>query len=301
MIGEISLRIDPSFAEALAWRALQRLEALGERDALDVHHRRAADVYTLPGGVLRERAFAALALREITDLRLLAPIADALRERPAVASRADRALVGEADGRAGEGVTCDTAGRSLGLRLTAARFDDPGELFGWCRHALGHAEDTLDPSFGFEPGWDASGVDAALATRLHALWDVSVDGRAARAARPVPGASPARHEVAIAALLPVAYRSVATSVVERLWSGERPSFAELRDLAADPARLVGAASAVLPAGRCPLCSFPSGSLVVPEADLAAVIAREYPTWRRETGLCERCLDRYLFAAARGPA
>lgn len=306
MIGTV-FRVDPSLREGIVWRTLNRLAGAGRPEPLERHHERAGALYDIDDPGAREVAFARLAETEFVALDLLAPVEEALAERPVLATRFGTVLVGEAQGRAQEGVTCDGERNLLGFRVLPSRFDDGAALHGWCRHALGHAEDTLDPAFDFVPGWDTVPGAGGVAGRLHALWDVSVDGRAESAGYPVPGADPRRHEAAIAAMLPPAHAPAATAVVERLWSGPRPTFHRLFDwaehveLLADAVgyRIETEAGLPLPAGRCPLCTFPSEDLRVPGGEPAARVAAEYPDWRPAQGLCGRCTDRYLFAISAG--
>ncbi len=301
------LVVAPDLAEEVAWRAILRAERAGRLDVRARHHERAAQAYLLPPGPARDRAFGDLALRELDELGLLDPIQAAIAERPGLASRVDLVLLARALGPTGETVTCDPSTRRVGLRVTVGRFDDPTRLRAWARHALGHAEDSLDPDFGFDPAWPRQ-TDGASAERLHVLWDASVDGRAARAGRPILGSSPAGHRDRLAALLPPGSEAVAAALVERCWRGERPAFALLRRwaetfLAVDGATSHGATGSgetppeapratLLPGGRCPLCRFPSAVLFVPDPTLAGRVAAAHPGWQVEEGLCERCHDRY---------
>lgn len=308
-MAPVLLRVEPPLAEALAWRALTRLEAAGEPHPLAEHHRRAAPLYELDEGPARDAAFRRLAEREVLELGILAPLEAAFAERADLVERIEQLLVGEAAGPAQEGATCDRSGRRIGLRALLHRFDDPGRLRSWARHAFAHAADTLDPAFAWEPGWDEGAAGAgAVAERVHLLWDISIDGRAWRSALPTdPVAAEtarARHDAALAHLFPGAAAAALGALVERLWSGDRPTFPELRAWAGEPGQLGPEASATdgrLAPGRCPLCSFPSHDLTVPDPAVAADVAREYPRWRPSHGLCGRCLDRYAFARIGGPS
>lgn len=303
------LALAPELAEEIAWRAILRAEQAGRPELRARHHERGAAAYLLPPGSARDRAFAELARQEVEELDLLAPVRAAVLERPLLAGSIDLVLLSRALGPSDETVTCDPASRRLGLRATPDRFVDPIRLRAWARHAFGHAEDSLDPSFGFEPGWERS-VDPATAERLHVLWDASIDGRAAEAGRPVVGVSRDVHLGRLVGLLPPGGARTAAVLVERCWSGPRPDFETLRrwaeaphdagdsppDRKAAPVPHEGRCEpTLLPGRRCPLCRFPSAVLLVPSGALAASIARAHPGWQPEAGVCERCSDRYRLA------
>jgi len=73
----------------------------------------------------------------------------------------------------------------LVLRLCAETLLEPVTLSALLRHELGHVADMLDPSFGYEralPESDAGPATAnLLRDRYRVLWDVTIDGRLARA------------------------------------------------------------------------------------------------------------------------
>jgi hypothetical protein len=296
-----SIRIDPALAEALAWRTLTRLEAAGDPAPIAEHHRRAAPIYGLVDQAERDATFRRLAEREVLEQRVLEPLEAAFTERVELVEQTELLLIGEASGRAQEGATCDRTGRRIGLRVLLIRFDDPIRLRGWARHVFAHAADTLDPAFEYEPGWDEGVVAVGPAERVHLLWDISLDGRSAREGR-APAVPRERHEAAVATLFTTLPPAAVGSTVERLWSGARPTFPELRAWAVEPERLGEGRLAVQRdpwSGRCPLCSFPSHDLAIPGPEIASDVGREYPDWRPELGICSRCLDRYAFARIGG--
>lgn len=300
----LHFRVDPVFAEAITWRALLRREAAGDPVPRERHHERAAVIYDTSEPDARERAFAELAMRELAELGLLGPIEAAFAERPVLSGATETALVGEADGRAGEGVTADPKRRLIGLRVRADRFGDLAALGAWARHTLGHVEDTVEPAFGFDPAWEDS-LGAVAAARLHLLWDVSVDGRSARSGRPLAGVSLAGYRAALAAILPWSLTPTAGAVADRLWDGPRPVFDDLRRWATLPETLSDdrasqSAQTSAPvagrSGRCPLCAFPCPVLEVAGSETALRVREDFPAWEPESGICPRCLDRYQLTA-----
>lgn len=299
------VRVDPVLAESAVWGVLSS-GSPADGEARARHDRRCAHAYRIADAAERDAAFAAIARSEFAELGLADPLLEALDERPPLAERTRLLLVGQARASHDEGVTCEPGGAHLGVRLEPRRFVDRAGLLGWARHALGHAEDTLDPAFGFVPGWDGDGGGAQVRTaaqaRLHRLWDVSVDGRLAAVGRAGPRSS-ARHRQRLAADLPGASPAVVDAAFARLWDGPRPDFPTLMAWAARPATLAtgleGREAALPRPDRCPLCRFPSDDVVVPDPAIAERVIAEYPDWRPEHGLCGRCGDRYRFAGRLG--
>ena len=276
--------------------------------ALATYRDRTEPFYELADPIQRDAAFARHAVAEFERLELAVPLVRAIEERPGVADLVRIVLVGSARGHADEGITCEPGGVHLGIRVDGARFIDPEGLLAWARHALGHAEDTLDPAFGFAPGWEETAlgrVAAAIQARLHRLWDVSVDGRLA-AAGLLPDASvPQRHCERLGADLPGISAETVDVIFGRLWDGSRPTFGQLLAWATRPVELVRAvcpdASRQPRPDRCPLCRFPGDDVASPTAAISALVAVDYPAWRPDLGLCGRCTDRYRFAGRLGGA
>lgn len=302
-----ALSVDPVFAEAVVWRVLSAADADMAED-LAAYRRRTEAVYGLADPVARDAAFSLLAVDEFARLRLADPLRQAISERPAVADRVRIILIGDARGRSEEGITWEPGGAHLGIRIDGARFGQPEDLLGWARHALGHAEDTIDPAFGFTSGWEET-ADGRIASgtqaRLHRLWDVTVDSRLAAAGLLLDESAPQRHCERIAADLPGVAAASVDAVFGFLWDGPRPDFAQLLAWAARPIELVAAARPGDPGlprpDRCPLCRFPSDDVIAPAPTIAALVATDYPDWRPELGLCGRCTDRYRFAGRLGGA
>jgi hypothetical protein len=299
--ARLPVRVDPSFAEAVVWRFLTSPEVVAT-ELPAIHADRVEPLYALPEGPNREVAFERLALAEFEELGFGDTIRGAIGERDAVASRVQAILLAEARNRLEEGVTWEPSGAHLGLRVELVRFDDHERLADWARHVLGHAEDTLDPTFGFQPGWVDRALRAPAQARFHCLWDVTVDARLAAAGRLPPRASREAHRARLVAHLAGSAESVVDALLDRLWDSPRPTFAELAAWSADRGALaeaaVGARAGDRP-DRCPLCRFPGDDIVAPEVHIAELVVAEYPAWRPEHGLCGRCTDRYRFAARLG--
>lgn len=300
-LARIPIRVDPVFAEAVVWRFLSSPETVAT-ELPAIHADRVEPLYALIETQDREVAFERLALDEFEDFGFGDAIRQAIEERVDVASRVRAVLIAEARSRFDEGVTWEPSGAHLGIRLELARFDDDERLRDWARHVLGHAEDTLDPTFAYEAGRVEATLGAPAQWRFHRLWDVTVDARLAAAGHPNPGASREAHGGRLFGDLRGTPDAVIDAVLERLWVGPRPTFAELVAWSADPRTLVGAVTRPRTDARpdrCPLCRFPGDDIVPPDVSIAVVVAADYPTWRPNDGLCGRCTDRYRFAGLLG--
>lgn len=307
----LPVRVDPSFAEAVVRRVLVARRS-ADPALVASHAARVEPLYAIDDERERAAGFERLALAEFEELGLADLVRAAIEARPAVAARVRVVLLGEARGRQDEGVTWEPSGAHLGLRVDPARFDHPDRLGDWARHVLLHAEDTLDPDFGFRPGWIERSLSRPVQQRVHDLWDVTIDARLDAVRSAVDDAVRRGHRARLAAQLPGYPERVVEGLVDRLWCGPRPTFPELVAWASDrdalAAALAGGGPDVGPGGpdvvsggldRCPLCRFPGGDIRVPDVRVAALVAREYPDWRPTQGLCGRCTDRYRFADRTG--
>lgn len=298
----LRVSIDPAFAERAVWRAIRGRD--DGRGLLGAHRRSAEAAYLIADPAERDRAFGRAARGQFEMLGLAAPLVSAVLEHSDLAGTVELLVIGEARGRADEGITCEPGAAHLGVRLEAARFDEPSALLAWSRHALGHARDTLDADFHFERDWQEPGrVSAAAQARLHRLWDISVDARLVADGRLVEGPTRARHLVALAADLRGVGPATVQAALDWLWTGPRPSFPELMALAGRPVDLVRLAAprepSPLQADRCPLCRFPALDVGTPAPEIAVMVRAEYPSWHPDDGLCSRCADRYRFMSRPG--
>lgn len=242
-------------------------------------------------------------------------VSEVLAEFPLVAERVESVWLKH--GERGETAGADLGGadlRRLGISLPAPLFLEPEALRLSLRRELAAVEDTLDPAFGYAPGPLVPGRPGAMENlareRLRLLWGTSVDGRLARGRPEYALLRQDRSAQAVAA-----YRSLPEELperlIERLWSGPRPAFCDLKLWASDNESLLasflpGARLSVggfVPGSPCPLCAFPVARVETgwerqENRELASLIAGDFPTWRPESGACERCVEGYAVRAGR---
>src|SRR5574341_1135859 len=145
----------------------------------------------------REVAFRQLHADWFEGLDLGRPIAEALREQPAITAgthgcRIALARSRQEEGaelfvRAGSGGPSEPDRRWVVIRLRPEALTAREVLLQFLRHELFHIADMLDPRFGYEPHLPASEIGPAherlLRDRYRALWDAAIDGRLARLGR----------------------------------------------------------------------------------------------------------------------
>lgn len=254
----------------------------------------------------REAAFETLHLRWFTRLALHESVCQAVAEREDIAQRLDEGRVLKAVTRNDEGadlVDHVTPGKAqarpiLVLRLRPATVLDSERVRALLHHELVHVADMLDPAFGYERSLpssdDGPSGDNIQRDRYRVLWDVTIDGRLARARRSLGagGQGDPTHDARwheFAAAFPMLGDDCRRAFEE--WFDRRhPTHAELVAFALAPTGTTG------DSGRCPLCRFPVASLDprpdrLSEATVAA-IRDHHPSWDIEQGLCPQCLDLY---------
>jgi hypothetical protein len=260
----------------------------------------------------RDTAFQSLHLRWFTRLALHERINAAVAEREDVAERLDEGRVLRAVARKDEGadlVDHVAAGAVderplLVLRLQPATVLDPERVRALLGHELMHVADMLDPAFGYERALpssdDGPSGDNIQRNRYRVLWDITIDGRLARASQRSVRLPPDLRD--LRDLPDLRWREFAAtfsmlgddcrSAFEAWFDHEHPTHAELVAFTQAPT----GSQTTRNSGRCPLCRFPVAVLdPTPERLSAAAIAAirdHYPSWEIDQGLCPQCLDLY---------
>jgi hypothetical protein len=182
----------------------------------------------------------------------------------------------------------------LVITLRPALLLDRPSLSRLLGHELMHISDMLDPAFGYRRALpssdDGPSADNIVRDRYRVLWDVTIDGRIARAGFPIHEMRMLRSREMEKAFPMLG--TTATELFEEWFDRVVPTHARLVEFAMHPP----AAGRSAHAGRCPLCRFPVASLDrTPErlsADARQHIEREHPGWHIDQGLCAQCLDLY---------
>ena len=300
----IRLTYDPELVEEAVLLADANTAGAGVRA-----FRRDRDrIYDIEDADQREARFRSLHLLWFVRLGLHRIIEQAMSERPEIANRLAEGRVVRAMTRREEGADLidrgageSNTGPMLVLRLRPATFVEPDALGNLLRHELLHIRDMLDPAFGYRPTLppsdDGPSHDNILRDRYRVLWDITIDGRLARAGRLSDHVRAARRLEFTAAFRMLGDRC--QEVFDEWFDRVQPSHAALVAFALTQGADRTTADNL--AGRCPLCRFPVAALD-PRPDRLSAAARaairtEHATWTIEQGLCSQCLD--LFEARPG--
>ncbi len=250
----------------------------------------------------RERAFHALYRRWFGALELDRPLTEALARYPEVGRAVAACTVVPAIRRADEGAElfvrpCDARtvpeDRRLVIRMRWETLVDSSATRALLDREMLHADDMVDPSFGYEPGLGHSPggqtADRLLLDRYAALWGASVAGRLARQGR----APPSAREEALARFV-AAFPMLADdpeSSFSQFWDG-RPTHREIVEFARSP-RGLASGSGPEPGSRCPLCAMPSYHFAERVGSrVAEAIAFDFPDWHPVAGVCLQCAEIY---------
>lgn len=196
----IRLAYSPDFVEEAVLTA-EATSSIARRRAF----RRERDrIYEIADPEQREASFRALHLRWFVRLALHDIVEGVVAERADIAVQMSEGRVVRSFTRSEEGaelidriVPRSAEARPLMvLRLRPAMLLEPDALCALLRHELAHIGDMLDPAFGYErtlpPSDDGPSGDNIVRDRYRVLWDVTIDGRLARAGHGSEGVRAAR-------------------------------------------------------------------------------------------------------------
>lgn len=271
------------------------------------YHQLARSIYEEASPTEREHRFADLHQRMFVEWGFDQVVRDVLSEFPLIAERASEVLFLKTLSRYEEGAdvvrrTTDLGGdagsapRVVLVKVCPKRLSEGTLWERWLRHELMHASDLLDEAFGYRFQArlaDTPAQENIVRERYRVLWDITIDGRLTRRGRGTVATKEQRWDE-FDRLFTLWEEGKRRDVFERLWNTDQPIHAELLRLAKEAGD--GGARA---GGICPLCRFPTYAWAteVPH-EVAALVRRDFPDWRSEHGLCERCAEFYSLRSAR---
>ncbi len=301
----IPIEMEPGLCEEVVLGHVLAEERAGRVPA---YRRESEEVYRLASASERDRRFRELAVRTFSTLPAAARLHALLAEFEPRFAGVSRAVFQRANRPAQEEAELHVSGsdRVVRTEVGVTRMLAPEALESFLLSEWTHVADMLDPAFGYAPLELETVGETPFERRLvreryRALWTASVTGRLARAGRAPEGAEARRRDEVhrVYAKFPETARE---RFFAAMWGGERPTHAELLALAADPAAVVArfapeaaGQSRRMPGDPCPICRFPSWKWGDPAAmpdRTRNALAADFPTWKTEEGLCDRCEELY---------
>jgi hypothetical protein len=300
----MQVRYDEDFVEQVAFLFAYGAAPQAPRLQVTRFHRERERLYAVLDPAERNAAFFRLHLEWFREWGLEQALLGVLREFALLPEALTALAVRKARLKSDEGAELYVSsenGRVGVLAMRVERFHDRIELARFLRHELTHLQDMIDPSFGYSPDWQLPGQNAAqqrlMRERYRLLWDITVDGRLARA----PEAEleiGQRHRNAFDRAFGFWPEARRNESFERLWNESRPRHAELMAMASDP-REIKTHPEIRPGAPCPLCGFSTFTWAEPGAceKATAKIRAEFPQWTPDQGACRRCVEVYRHAGA----
>lgn len=303
----IPIDMEPALCEEVVLGFVLSEERAGRVPAWRIE---SEEIYRLASAHERDRRFRELAFRSFSTLPAAATLHALLAEFEPRLTGVTRAVFQRANRPSQEGAELHVSGsdRVVRTEVGVTRMLAPEALETFLRSEWTHIADMLDPSFGYAPAELEEAGETPFERRLvrdryRALWTANVTGRLARDGRAVAGAKEKRREEVhrVYAKLPDVARE---RCFEALWSGERPTHAELLTFATRPSALVerfAPEAAAQTRGErmagdpCPICRFPAwkwGDALAMPAPARDALASDFPWWKPEEGLCDRCEEIY---------
>lgn len=284
-----TLRFEPELIQAVTDADLQAARRNGDVARLQNYHAGTDPLYKLFGQE-REKAFARFHAAWFFERGWTNLFVETWNEFPELETRAAHLLVLAARLKRDEGAVIGRDGVSVCLRALPIRFANPERLRTFARHEFLHAADMLDPQFGYQPLKQATLAETnRVADGYHALWCAHVDARLTRRGRQ-PLSDFDAHRAAFDAQFAA---GAAAALLAQLWNAPALSHDEIVALA----RAHVKTQTQRGGARCPLCRFPTFQWA-PEIQpaVAAAIRADFPSWQRDDGACERCVERYAMLA-----
>jgi len=319
----MEIHYDPLLTEAVVLQEICRRQEAGDPTLFREYHVAADPLYHRRPEA-RNAAFQRLHEQFFNTLGFPELLRTELHEFPSIESQASEVVVALAAGSHEEGADLSLEeangngqpAKRVGIRLMADRFLDLPALHRYLRHELLHVVDLLDPAFGYEGEIRLAVTSPAeeniIRNRYRLLWCLSIDARL-ECAGGEPLAYRDSHRREFDAQYQKFSPTIRDAIFERLWQPEPLSHSLLLQMATGSEALLRLAgdtgstgsetprTVLLPGSPCPLCRFPSYHFVEDHNALGALVTgiqQDFPNWRIDDGLCERCLEGYALRVGR---
>ena len=186
------------------------------------------------------------------------------------------------------------------VSVSLERFERDDRLLRFLRHEFMHLHDMVDPAFAYSPQLDLRTHNPTqhriTRERYRLLWDVTIDGRLARAGCDTM-TTRERHQALFDRAFCFWSEEKRRQAFTAHWEDDAPRHENLLAVAADP-RDVTHAHEPLPGGLCPLCGFPTfewANVPALNPETLSLLRAQFPDWMPAQGACKRCVEIYEIA------
>lgn len=194
------------------------------------------------------------------------------------------------------------------VRLLSDRFQEIAYLKRLLRHELMHVSDMLNDSFGYRD--ERLGCnpmeESIVKERYGVFWDIFVDSRLIKESKETVSDREGRY-LEFESLYKKIPSEVKMAVFDVLWQDSHLTHDRILELAKDVNKVMeiseglpihnvqNVKKTLLPGAQCPLCQFRTYNWIEnleQESDLIDSIKKDFPDWKSEDGICERCFELY---------
>lgn len=322
----MNIQYEPRLMEEVVFQEVKRREQAGDFSLFEAYHELADPIYENFSDDKREAEFEKLNNQFFLKLGFGEVIAKGIEEFPMAGSKVEAAIVGKAITEGEEGADISKNLRFIGIKLRPERFlthpypEGGGDykllhLRRYLRHELMHVSDMLDEKFEYRRELTvASLIENVIRDRYKVIWDIYIDSRLLREGKETVSDRDGRYHQ-----FQRLYRKIPPlkqrAVFDSLWQAEELTHSRILEMAKDTGKLLSFFGADLEADEtdeeelpkkdlllgspCPLCNFPTYAWLtdpLPEKALEA-IKKDYPDWKPEEGVCERCIEGYKVKVA----
>jgi hypothetical protein len=296
---------DDRLVEEAVVREIEARRRSGDRQPYETYHEMTDSLYSLLTAADRSDAFRRAHLYFFTRFGFKPSIEMAVQGRPRLNTIA-RVMVRPAQKNEFADLSVTDQGLALLLEIRLDTLADASRLHSFMRRELTLVDDMLDPEFkhgrDLPPGLNPS-QELLFRDRYGFLWRTYVDARLVCAGLE-PSSIHDRRRDEFRRMYGSLPPAVADKIFETVWTRDRFTHPEFVELALSLEKLLALAgisgsyldsAAPIPGSPCPLCRFPTHHWALLNGQGERVereVQKDFPQWRLDHGLCERCGELY---------
>ena len=315
----LEIEYDHQLVDDIVCKGLVRQEASGDISLYNEYHEKRNAIYEM-AEERRPRRFRELDEEFFNRLGYADFLRDAFDEYPDIEAEIKEVHVRRATTRKNEGSNLVDEGTKVIIRLYPELFvEGSKEIRRVIRHELMHVSDMINSAFEYNvhEEFSTSPMEERIITdRYRLFWDISIDGRLINKGLETTASKEERKKEfdSFFSKIPEETREL---IFDKMWSADKTiTHTRLVELSKDTNKVLALAAGSrsaeelveeskalgpVPGTTCPLCGFPSFDWieeVAQDKDVAKIINEEFPDWKPQDGVCERCAEYYKIQAGK---